>query len=157
MKFNSCAFPNEPSNEIRRKKEAAARIDAAIKTALRQLTCEERSAALMRLLACARSRTRLLKPTPGQGGAGLVAAVFLVKRLRNLAERQGQWLRPCETWRPGSGNLRPAFRSLAHHLLARYPVPGFMDSVWDLPPGPDARFVSRPGSFASDAAPASAL
>ena len=28
------------------------------------------------------------------------------------------------------------FRSLALHLLAQYPVPGFMDSAWDLPDGP---------------------
>jgi hypothetical protein len=138
MKFNKGAFPIEQYNESTRKKEAAVRIDTAIKAALNELGDEEeRRAAFLNLVACVRSRTQLLKPTPGQGGAGWVAPLFLISRLKNLARRQGLWLRPCEAWRPEGGSLRPTFRSLALHLLALYPVPGFMDSVWDLPSGPD--------------------
>ena len=98
----------------------------------------KRRAALECLLACVRSRTQLLRRAPGQGQVGWVGPVFLINRLKNLAARQGQWLRPPETWQPAATNLRPAFRSLVQHLLARYLVPGFMDSVWDLPAGPAA-------------------
>src|SRR5262249_49506228 len=56
----------------------------------------------------------------------------------NLAERRSQWLRCCWDWRPTGQSLRLEFRSLAIHLLGLYPVPGFMDSVWDLPSGPEA-------------------
>jgi hypothetical protein len=136
MKLNPCAFSNEPDNESfgRRKTEQnAVRIDAGIKTALDELGGnEERRAAFLRLLTCVRARTQLLKPR----SAGWVAPLFLIQRLKNLAARQRHWIRPCETWQPEAQNLRPAFRAIAFHLLIRYPVPGFMDSVWDLPAGP---------------------
>src|SRR5687767_12328305 len=140
MKLDPCALLNEPNNESRRTKENdAVRIDAAIKAALDELGAHaERRIAFLRLLTCVRLRASLLKPTPGLGTPGSVAPVFLIRRLKNLAARQSHWIRPCETWQPASGNLRPAFRSLAHHLLARYPVPAFMDSVWDLADGPAA-------------------
>jgi len=85
-----------------------------------------------------RAQTRLLKPTPGKGSVGWCAPVFLINRLKNLASRQGLWLRPVETWCAQRGSLREEFRSLARHLLALYPIPGFMDSVWDLPAGAEA-------------------
>jgi PcfJ-like protein len=142
MKRDLCASSNEPSNENlgRRKREQdAVRIDAAIKTALEELADdEERRAAFLRLLACVRTLTPLLKRTPGHGTPGWVAPVFLINRLKNLAARQSHWIRPCETWRSDGSNLRPAFRSLAHHLLTCYPVPCFMDSAWDLAAGPEA-------------------
>jgi len=141
MKLNLCNFSNEPNNENfgRTKREQnAVRIDAGIKTALDKLgDNDERLAAFLRLLACVRSSTQLLKPTPGKGRTGWVAPVFLIQRLKNLAARQNHWIRPCETWRPEPDKLRPAFRSLAFHLLIHYPVPGFMDSVWDLAAGPE--------------------
>ncbi len=114
MKLDLGAFSNEPSNETRgrRKREQdAVRIDAAIKTALDELADdEERLSAFLRLLACVRKLTPLLKPTPGHGRAGWVAPVFLINRLKNLAARQSHWIRPCETWRSDGSNLRPAFR-----------------------------------------------
>src|SRR6266404_600424 len=137
---NYVGEPNKKHSGRRKKEqEAAVRIDAAIKHTLKELSADlERLAAFLRLLACIRNRTQLLKPTAGPARAGWVAPVFLISRLKNLASRQRFWIRPCETWPPSDGNLRPVFRSLAHHLLAHYPVPAFMDSVWDLPPGPDA-------------------
>jgi hypothetical protein len=125
----------------RRKKEqdATVKINAAIRDALSELSADEgRRAAFLGLLAWVRERTPLLRPTPGQGSAGWVAPVFLINRLRNIAARHRFWLRPCETWAPEGCNLRPLFRSLAYHLFAQYPVPGFMDSVWDLSTGPEA-------------------
>jgi len=50
--------------------------------------------------------------------------------LVRLHDRRGQWLRPIEDWRPETHNHRRQFGSLARHLLARYPVPPFLDSVW---------------------------
>ena len=140
MKLNPFTFSHESKRKSKRKKEQAAdKINAAIKMALVELAdFKERREALLRLLASVRSRTPLLKPTPGQGNPGWVGPVFLINRLKNLAARQHHWIRPCETWQPASGNLRPTFRSLAHHLLTHYSVPDFMDSVWDLPTGPEA-------------------
>ena len=47
-----------------------------------------------------------------------------------LFERRGQWLRPLDTWQPRTKNRDRQFAALARHLLARWPVPAFMDSVW---------------------------
>jgi hypothetical protein len=131
---------NEKHFGQRKKKlDAAAKIDAAIKEALDELeTHPERRAAFMRSLACVRAQTRLLKLTPGQGSVGWHAPAFLINRLKNLASRQGTWLRPVETWCASGGSLREEFRSLARHLLALYPIPEFMDSVWDLPAGAES-------------------
>jgi hypothetical protein len=40
------------------------------------------------------------------------------------------WLRQVEDWEPAGDNPLPRFTSLARHLLAAYPVPAFMTSVW---------------------------
>ena len=80
MKLDPWAFSNGPNNENlgrRKRQQDAVRIDAAIKTALEELADdEERRAAFLRLLACVRTLTALLKPTPGHGRPGWVAPVF---------------------------------------------------------------------------------
>jgi hypothetical protein len=85
-----------------------------------------------RLLWQVQTRTDLLRPSDRAGdnrnllNAGLLA----------LALHHADWLRPAEAWPPSRQHAWPLFTSLAHHLLARYPVPAFMTSVWfDLPPG----------------------
>ncbi len=141
MKKNYVFTKNHCPNKIKSRDEAAARIDEEIKAARNYFYLRsDRRAAFDSLVAAVRSQTSLLCPTPGQGRPGWVAPIFLLNRLRNLAERQGQWLRRCDEWRPnGHGQgLRLEFRSLALHLLALYPVPGFMDVVWDLGAGPEA-------------------
>ena len=142
MKLDPWAFSNGPNNENlgrRKRQQDAVRMDAAIKTALDELADdEERRAAFLRLLACVRTLTALLKPTPWPRQTRLGRTGVLINRLKNLAARQSHWIRPCETWRSDGSNLRPEFRSLAHHLLTHYPVPGFMDSAWDLAGGPVA-------------------
>lgn len=141
MKLNHFALVNGPKlgKLGRRKKEwDAIRIDDAVKAALDRLDHHVQSRpAFMRLLSCVRAKTSLLKPTLRAGTPGWIAPVFLINRLRNLASRQSHWIRPCETWEPSAGNLRPAFHSLAQHLLAYYSVPRFLDSAWDLPDGPE--------------------
>ena len=141
MKLNHFALVNGSTIDSfgRRKKERdSTRIDEAIKTTLDQLDHHPQSrGAFLRLLDCVRGRTSVLKPTLCRGTPGWVAPLFLLNRLRNLAIRHNHWIRPCESWQPPAGNLRPVFRSLAAHLLTHYPVPGFMDSGWDLPDGPE--------------------
>jgi hypothetical protein len=47
-----------------------------------------------------------------------------------LNSRRDQWTRRLDSWTSRSHNSRRQFSSLARHLLAKYPVPLFMDSVW---------------------------
>jgi hypothetical protein len=141
MKLNHFALVNGSKLDSfgRRKKERdSIRIDAAIKAALDELDHhEEAPNAFLRLVAHVRSCTTLLKPATNRGTPGWVSPLFFINRLKNLALRQRHWIRPCETWSASQGSGRPAFHALAEHLLARYPVPRFMDSVWDVPNGPE--------------------
>src|SRR5688572_3070282 len=125
----------------RRKKslDAAARIDLAIKEAFEEFSLDEaRRTAFGWLLNCVWKRTQMLRQTPGQGSGEWTAPVFFVNRLRNVAARHAFWLRRCETWQPAGATARLQFRSLLHHLFCMYPVPAFMESVWDCPSGPEA-------------------
>ncbi|MEW6755377.1 MAG: PcfJ domain-containing protein [Candidatus Latescibacterota bacterium] len=54
----------------------------------------------------------------------------LVEGLAALAWHHLEWLRPVGSWCPASRDPHAQFASLARHLLARYPVPAFMDGVW---------------------------
>jgi hypothetical protein len=47
-----------------------------------------------------------------------------------LGQRGEAWVRRVEDWRFEAGNPRPALAQLARHLLVRWEMPGFMDSVW---------------------------
>ena len=85
-----------------------------------------------RLLRLVQSRTNLLHPSDRarDGRTVLNAGLFAV------ALHHADWLQPIETWLPAKQNAWPLFASLAQHLLARYPVPAFMTSVWfDQPHG----------------------
>jgi hypothetical protein len=85
-----------------------------------------------RLLGCVQTRTTWLRPS---GRARDYRNCFNAALLA-LALHHADWLRPVETWLPASRKIWPQLTALAHHLLARYPVPAFMTSVWlDLPPG----------------------
>jgi hypothetical protein len=137
--FRDCSGESNRENPGRKNEQDAVRIDGAIKSSLAELgDHNERRDAFVRLLMCVRARTPLIKPIRAGGTPGWVSPVFLINRLKNLASRHAHWIRPCDNWQWDGSRLRPAFRSLAHHLLAIYPVPGFMDSAWDLPAGPDA-------------------
>jgi hypothetical protein len=84
-----------------------------------------------RLLQQVRGQSGLLRPSDrASDNRNHVNAALLA-----LALHHHDWLRPPETWWPATGSVWPQFTSLAHHLLARYPVPNFMTSVWfDLEP-----------------------
>jgi hypothetical protein len=47
-----------------------------------------------------------------------------------LCRRRDAWIRSPGDWRARSHNARRQFTSLARHLTARYPVPGFLDGAW---------------------------
>ncbi len=47
-----------------------------------------------------------------------------------LARRGDEWQRDLADWKPARWKVRRLFASLARHLLARYPVPAFMDRAW---------------------------
>jgi PcfJ-like protein len=85
-----------------------------------------------RLLNQVRRRTQLLHPSDRPGDNRSLLSVGLL----SLALHHAEWFRPAETWLPASQKSWPQFASLAHHLLAHYHVPHFMNSVWfDSPPG----------------------
>jgi len=142
MKLNVFALVNGSKADTfgrRRRERDSTRIDAAIKAALDELDHHAQGrTAFLKLLSCVRGRTSLLKPSSSRGTPGWAAPLFLLNRLKSLATRHNQWIRPCETWQSQPGNLRLVFRSLSAHLLTYYPVPGFMDSAWDLANGPEA-------------------
>lgn len=53
-----------------------------------------------------------------------------VDALIRLNDRRWQWIVPHVDWRPASHNARRQFASLCRHLLARFPVPAFLDQAW---------------------------
>ena len=58
--------------------------------------------------------------------------------LIELAKTHSAWIRPVSAWIPRTYNKDRQFASLAAHLLARFPLPPVMDSVWFRGPSPDA-------------------
>lgn len=88
--------------------------------------CSAQRAALRELVDAVRRRGDLLLAEGAFGGArhpfvdGLVA----------LCRRHAQWIRAPREWRARSHNARRQFASLARHLVARYPVPAFLDAAW---------------------------
>jgi hypothetical protein len=95
-------------------------------------------AAFDTLVAVVQSRATLLGPRSSRGGPDVVAG------LRALTTHGPRWIRPAETWAGGSGSPWVQFASLAEHLLAQFPMPRFMASVWFEPEG-DASSGLRDG------------
>jgi hypothetical protein len=85
-------------------------------------------ASFNRLLRHVRRRSTLLDPRGTPSQSDLDGYNIVVTGLLSLASFD--WLRPVEDWESAGRNLRPQFASLARHLMASYPVPNFMTSVW---------------------------
>ena len=81
---------------------------------------------LRELLSTVRQRGSFLTDTARFGDEHHLYVDALIK----LNDRRHQWIRPPRSWQPTSHNRRRQFGSLARHLMARYPVPAFLDSVW---------------------------
>ncbi len=86
--------------------------------------------ALLDLLLHLESHADLLNMAPGTSRWGRRPGNTLIEGLIALARHYVHWLAPIKTWRPQSRDARAQFNQLARHLLARYPVPTFMDAVW---------------------------
>lgn len=116
----------------RRKEAAKADLDRIIHNALGLVADrdDETEAAFGRLLRQVRHRSDLLRPPKAEGRYDPVAYAGVLSGLLSLASFHPRWLRPVETWEPVEANPRPQFSSLARHLLAAYPVPAFLASVW---------------------------
>ena len=71
-----------------------------------------------------RSRSPLLRPIARAPEHDPVTALV------HLARERPRYVRPLATWRPEGNSVVPLVHSLASHLLARYPVPRFLASVW---------------------------
>jgi hypothetical protein len=108
-------------------------LDASIHAALRLASRHPGAVgAYGRLLRHVQRRTDMLGMTarPGDRRTPLNAGLL------SLALHHAGWLQPPESWEPPLGSFCVQFASLAAHLLAQYPVPAFMVSVWfDLPVG----------------------
>ncbi len=88
---------------------------------------------LQELLLWADAETDFLFETVTYGTANYLAADALIK----LNDRRGQWQRKPEEWKSPSHNAQRQLASLIRHLVARFPVPEFMDAAW---------FRNEPGS-----------
>jgi hypothetical protein len=91
---------------------------------------EEGREALLRLLLHVEMRSDLLSTDPGSARWGRRPGNSLVEGLIALARYHRDWLQPVQTWQATSRSQQVQFGELARHLLARYEVPVFMDSVW---------------------------
>ena len=101
--------------------------------------------ALLRLLLFVEERTGLVASTPGVPRWGQRAGNTFVEGLAALARLHRHWLRAPEEWKPRARNVHRQFAALARHLLARYAVPPFMDSVFFK--GADAEAAKQQGWF----------
>ena len=102
------------------------RTDRAISSAYAELRTRPLAmAAFAQLLAIVRERSSLLDASKLRG---LVRPQ--IDALRNLARFAQSFLRPPDAWQPLGDSRFTILDSLAQHLLARYPVPRFMASVW---------------------------
>ncbi len=94
--------------------------------------------ALAELLLTAQKHTGLLTTEAACPQLAARDENTFVAGLLGLARSHSHWLRRPESWTPRSRNVRRQFSSLARHLLAKHPVPLFMDSVWFLGAADDA-------------------
>jgi len=58
------------------------------------------------------------------------SAPTAVRALANLARHHREFLTDPADWPGAAGDMHAQVHALAHHLLARYPVPALMTSVW---------------------------
>jgi hypothetical protein len=87
------------------------------------------------MLWVVQGRSDLLRPARFAGRADADGLRGIVRGLVALEGFRGSWLRPVEEWVPQGERARGVFSSLAHHLLANYPVPPVLQSAWFEEPG----------------------
>ncbi len=93
---------------------------------------------MQELLQLVEGPTGLLTTQPACSALGTQRGNTYIEGLAALARHNAHWLRSPAAWKPRSHNVQRQFTSLASHLLAKHPVPRFMDSVWFRGTGEDA-------------------
>jgi hypothetical protein len=115
----------------RRREAAKALIDRAIRETY-IIAGEHNGPGFAYLLNEVQKRSDLLPPSRYIGRADANSLVEIVGGLLALSVHMDDWRRPIEDWEPRESNPLPLFDELAHYLLADYPVPPVMRSVWFL-------------------------
>ena len=95
------------------------------------------------MLGDVRGRSDLLRPARYRGHVEVARLDAIVGGLLALTGHRKDWLRPSEAWSPEGSSPIPLFSSLAHHLLADYPVPPVLLSAWFLGDGWEGRQPQR--------------
>jgi PcfJ-like protein len=96
----------------------------------RSTTKPEARASLQAFLLWAEAETDILFETFNTSYRLGDISFPVVDALIKLHDRRGQWVRKPEDWKRPSHNARRQFASLIRHLVARFPVPEFMDAAW---------------------------
>lgn len=92
--------------------------------------CRSSKKSALRLLLHVCGHADLLSAEPVISEYGWQEGNTFVEGLVALAHHAAAWIRPVEDWKPRTHNSHRQFASLSRHLFGRWPVPGFMDSVW---------------------------
>lgn len=85
---------------------------------------------LVDLLGVVRGRSDLLRPARVRRRGDVAWLDAILGGLLGLVEARREWIRPAEDWAPAGTTPVALFSSLAHHLLAEYPVPPVLLSAW---------------------------
>jgi hypothetical protein len=115
--------------EFRHHAAANAYLERALRIALDSTSTRPRYA-LSRLIYAVRARSSLLRIERLGCRYDLADPYWIINGLQALAHHYEDSLRPVDDWVPEGAGYYLVFSSLANHLFARYPVPGFMTEVW---------------------------
>ena len=121
-------YQADPCSRIPRRDLTQSVLDLAIRKCLKKAGWARTM--FLRLVWCVRARSGLLRPGSDGGRIDLAGLPRIVVGLHNLALHCKDWRRAPEAWSPPDDNPIPLFSSLAHHLLADYPVPPVLLSSW---------------------------
>ena len=102
---------------------------ASISAAFASLEGDARDA-FLRLLLHVQEHADLFCTGPVIRQLGTQPGNTFIDGLSVLAKHHQSWLHPVKQWKVQTHNSRRQFSSLARHLLAKYPMPAFLDSVW---------------------------
>ena len=111
------------------REHAKAQIDRSIRKAIDR-TYGKPKWRFVDFLGEVRGRSDLLKPARFRGRIDSGWLDSILGGLLTLTEYRREWLNPVTSWQPEGANPLAMFSSLAHHLLAAYPVPPVLVSSW---------------------------
>jgi len=111
------------SDTIQFHRHARQCIDRAVHDGFAALADDDAAAsAYAHLLAHVRACSPLLRPA--------ATATTAAQALANLARHHREFRTDVTAWSGATGDVHVQVHALAHHLLARYPVPPMMTGVW---------------------------